>query len=105
MIKQTSLSHGGQPHLGFPKRNTTTNGVFSTNAQITITDVRFPKSDKHCIVSITADVFHSPACCYDLIIGQDVLKTMVVVKLDSSKGHVVEKFNRNLLKNFHISTS
>ena len=50
--------------------------MFSSNSQVTLTDIRFPEFGNHRIDAFTADVFDSPTCRYDIIIGRDVLKTM-----------------------------
>ena len=55
----------------------TTSGVFSTSAQVILSNVKFPEFGNPCIQTILADVFDSPTCCYNvLIMGQDILKQM-----------------------------
>ena len=78
MMKQSSLPHGTTPTSTTPRRTTTTNGVFLTNTTITLSEVKFPEFGNHCIHNITADVFDSPTCQYDVILGRDVLKFMGV---------------------------
>ena len=76
MIKLTSLRHGASATPSAPKRTTTTNGVFASNAHVVLTEVKFPEFGNSCIDTVTVDVFNSPTCRYDLIIGRDILKTM-----------------------------
>ena len=83
MIKLTSLPHGTSVTPSSPKRTTTTNGVFSSSAQVVLTDVRFPEFGNHRIDTITADVFDSPTCRYDVIVGRDILKTMGAERVQS----------------------
>ena len=78
MIKETSLPHGASPTLSAPKRTTTTNGVFATESQVILHKVKFLEFGNHCIEAITADVFNSPLCRYDIIVGRDVLNRMGV---------------------------
>ena len=76
MIKQTSLPHGAVLESGKPKRTTTTNGVFATTSSATIQRLKFPEFGNHCIERVHADVFHSPTCCYDIILGRDTMDIM-----------------------------
>ena len=76
MIKLTSLLYGASVTPSAPKRTTTTNGVFSSNAHVILTEVKFPEFGNHCIDIVFADVFDSPTCRCDLIIGRDILKKM-----------------------------
>ena len=76
MIKLTNLLHGASVTPSAPKRTTTTNRVFSSNAHVILTEVKFPKFGNHCIDTVIADVFDSLTCRYDLIIGRDILKKM-----------------------------
>ena len=76
MMKYSSLPHGTLMTPGPPKRTTTTTGVFSTSSQVTLEKVKFPEFGNNCLDTITADVFDSLTCRYDLIIGRDVLKKM-----------------------------
>ena len=81
MIKDTSLPYGTTPIQISPKQTTTTNGVFSTSEQVVLTEIKFPEYRNHRIDVITAGVFHSPTCWYDVTLGRDVLQTMGV-KID-----------------------
>ena len=76
MIKRTSLPHDTTITSGPPKRTTTTNGIFSPNAQISLHKVKFPEFGNHCIDMVTADVFDSPSCRYDVILGCNILQQM-----------------------------
>ena len=73
MIKRTSLPHGTPLTPNIPKRTTTTNGTFSTTSQVTLSKVTFLELGNHCIDRLVADVFLSPTCRYNLIVGRDVL--------------------------------
>ena len=79
MMKRSSLPHGTKPISTSPRRTTTTNGVFSTNSTITLDSVKFPEFGNHCIPRITADMFDSLTCQYDVILGCDILKLMGVL--------------------------
>ena len=81
MMKQTSLPHGAIPTRGKPKRTTTTNGVFTTKTSVIIEQLKFPEFRNHFIKEVTADVFHSPTCCYDIILGREVLD-LIGAKMD-----------------------
>ena len=94
MVKQNSLPHGTIPNQSEPKRTTTTNGTFSTNSEVHLHQVKFPEFGNHCIDNIKADIFDSPSCRYDLIIGRDILKIMGI-KIDF-KGHVLTWMGRDL---------
>ena len=76
LIKDSSLPYGTTPDKSSPKRTTTTNGVFATTARVVLTDVKFPEFGNHRIDVIEADVFHSPTCRYDVILGRDILRIM-----------------------------
>ena len=76
MIKLTSLPHGASVTSSAPKKTTTTNGTFTSNAQVTLTNVKFPEFGNHLINKIQADVFDSPTCRYDIILGRDILEIM-----------------------------
>ena len=76
MIKKSSLPHGTIPTLTTPQSATTTNGVFATSSTITLQNVKFQEFGNHHIHNITADVFNSPTCQYDVILGRDILKLM-----------------------------
>ena len=76
MIKDSSLPHRTMRVVGQPKRTTTTNGVFSTTSSVILENVKFPEFGNQCIDTIQADVFNSPTCRYDVILGRDVLDVM-----------------------------
>ena len=38
--------------------------------------IQFPKSGNQCIDTIRADVFQSPTCRYNIILGRDILDLM-----------------------------
>lgn len=76
MINQASFPYGVEPTQGPPKRTTTTNGVYTTNRIVAIQEIKFPEFGRRSIPDITADVFNSPTCRYDVILGRDILSTM-----------------------------
>ena len=90
MVKQSSLPHGAILTTGTPKRTTTTNGVFSTTSFVTIQQVKFPEFGNHCITEVMADVFNSPTCRYNIILGRNILDLMGA-KIDFQTNGWVEK--------------
>ena len=94
MIKRTSLPHGTTLTPNIPKRTTTTNGTFSTTSQVTLSKVRFLELGNLCIDSMVANVYHSPTCHYDLIVGRDVLNK-IGIKIDFHT-HVITWIDRDL---------
>ena len=79
MMKRNSLPHGAIPTSTTSQRTTTTNGGFATNSTVTLHNVKFSEFGNQCIHQITADIFDSPTCQYDIILGRNILKLMGVL--------------------------
>ena len=82
MIKKDSLLHGMTVTTTPARRTTTTNGVFATNSNVALKIVKFPKFGNHYIDQLSADVFDSPTCHYDIILGCNLLKLMGACCID-----------------------
>ena len=76
MIKRTSLPHGAIPNKGAWRKTTTTNGTYSLSEFVIIKEVKFPEFGNMHIGSIKADIFDSPTCRYDVILGRDLLERL-----------------------------
>ena len=94
MIKKDSLPHGTTVTTTPARRTTTTNGVFATNSNVKLTTVKFPEFGNHYIDQLSADVFDSPSCRYDIILGRDILK-MMGARIDF-KSHTVDWMGREI---------
>ena len=76
LIKLTSLPFGAVPNKDRAKSTTTTMGSFNSSSNVTLEQVKFPQFGNAIIGNVKADVFNSPNCRYDLIIGRDILLKM-----------------------------
>ena len=80
MIKRSSLPYGARPLQGPIKKTTTTNGILKLSDVATIQQIRCPEFNQ-IIPDITGDIFDSPTCRYDVILGRrDIAK--LGIKLD-----------------------
>ena len=93
MINRSALPYGTQTARGPAKRTTTTNGVMSSNETATIQRIKCPEFNR-IIHDLTGDVFDSPTCRYDIILGRrDIAK--LGIKLDFST-HQIEWLNHSI---------
>ena len=74
MINKSCFPFGVETTKGNPKRTTTTNGNFSSSESLMLSQVKFPEFSKNNIGYIKADLFDSPICRYELIVGWGVLE-------------------------------
>ena len=51
-------------------------GSFDSSSTINLQKVKFPQFGNCIIGNVKANVFYSPACRYDIIVGRDILLTM-----------------------------
>ena len=69
MINQQCLPFGVEPTRGPMKKTTTINGTFHTSQTVMITGIKFPELGNAQIRDVCADIFFSPTCGYDIILG------------------------------------
>jgi len=75
LINKPSLPFGATQNKGKAK-HTTTMGSFDSSSTFNLQEVKFPQFGNCIIGNVKADVFDSPACRYDLIVGRDILLAM-----------------------------
>ena len=76
LINKGSLPFGAIPTKGRAKQTTTTMGSFDSSSTALLEEIKFPQFGNCIIGSVKADVFDSPGCRYDIIVGRDVLLRM-----------------------------
>ena len=81
LINKRSLPYGAVPFRAAARRTTTTMGSFDSSSSVQLQEVKFPQFANCIIGTVKADVFDSPGCRYDIIVGRDVLLRMGI-KLD-----------------------
>ena len=74
MIKRSALPYGTRTSRGQTKQTTTTNGILESSDAATIQSIKCPEFNR-IIPDITGDIFNSPTCRYDVILGRkDIAK-------------------------------
>ena len=76
MVNDQCLPFGTVPDIGASRSTKTVNGTFNTSRTVSIKGIQFPEFANRKIPDFKADVFHSPNCRYDMIIGRSELSTM-----------------------------
>ena len=69
MIKRSALPYGTHTSRGPTKQTTTTNGILNLSKVATIEQIKCPEFNRK-IQDITGDIFESPTCRYDVILGR-----------------------------------
>ena len=76
MVNDQCLPFGTVPDIGAFRSTTTTNGTFNTSRTVSSKGIQFPEFANRKIRDFKVDVFHSPNCRYDMIIGRSELSAM-----------------------------
>ena len=76
VINQQCLPFGVEPTQGPTEKTTTINGTFHTSQTVMISGIKFPERGNAQIRDVCADIFSSPSCRYDIILGQTELALM-----------------------------
>ena len=76
MVNDQYLTFGTVPDIGASRSTTSTNGTFNTSRTVSIKGIQFLEFANSKIPDFKADVFHSPNCRYDMIIGRSELSAM-----------------------------
>ena len=79
MINRTCFPFGVDTLKGPLKLTTTTNGTYQTSEIVIIQNLKFPEFGNRSIGDVKADVFYSPNCKYDIILGRTELRKMGVM--------------------------
>ena len=73
LIKISYFPFGVIPKEGIAKMTTTTSRMYRSIQSVVIENLKFPEFNNNCIHSISADVFDSPNCRYNIIMGRDLI--------------------------------
>ena len=95
MIHQRALPEGAEVKVDKnAKPCTTVAGTYNANKTTILRDGNLPEFDRHKrILGVTATVFDTPSCPYDIILGRDLLSDLGVI-IDFANHHVkwMDKF-------------